>query len=265
MIPSRGWESIVNRSKLLLAGIAGLVVISIAAVQGRADARVDRLALRVDSLAATLTDVVAAVTSPSVAGADGARVVADTLEVAAIGPIRGRADAPVTLVEFLDYECPFCRQFHSETLPLLLEEYVESGRLRVVLRDLPLSIHEHAISAARAARCAAVQDERLYWRFSDALLAVGNPLDEERISAAARKVGLNVAELEKCAASGDYDDAIEADARAAAEAGLTGTPSFIIGVTTRDGSVRGRAIRGAYPTDVFRDAIEDILQVGADG
>lgn len=245
-----------NRT-IAVAGIVLLAVLVAGWAQGRTDARVDGLALRLDSLAVTLTDVVTAVqqarSGPSAAPA------ADTLRIDAPGPFRGSPTAPVTLVEFIDYECPFCRRFHTETLPVLLEEYVDTGRLRIVLRDQPLPSHPNALPAARTARCVAEQGERLYWQYSDALLAVRGPLDDVIVKATAADVGADVAALEQCIASGRRDDAIATDTRAAAEAGLTGTPSFIIGPTGPDGTVRGRVIRGAYPTDVFRDAIEGAL------
>lgn len=253
-----------DRPKLLVAAGVVIALVALAVIQGRADARVDRLALRVDSLAITLTDVVALLGPSGAAGSARPPAPAtDTLTVAAAGPVRGRLDAPVTLVEFLDYECPYCRRFHAETLPVLLEEYVATGRVRIVLRDLPLAIHEHAMPAARAARCVAEQGEAYYWRYSDALLAVDGPLDAGRIRSAARDLGLDPDEIAACAATGRHDEPIAADSRAASEAGLTGTPSFVIGPTDPDGSVRGRVIRGAYPIAVFRDAIEGALEATA--
>ncbi|HER19514.1 MAG TPA: hypothetical protein ENO14_00540, partial [Chromatiales bacterium] len=144
--------------------------------------------------------------------------------------------------------------------PALLDEYVDTGRLRIVLRDQPLPSHPNALSAARAVRCVAEQNESLYWRYSDALLAFHEPLDPERMRTAGAKVGADVAALKQCIASGRHDEAIASDARAAAEAGLTGTPSFVIGPTDPDGTVRGRVIRGAYPIDVFRNTIERALE-----
>lgn len=242
-----------NSSKAWLgAGIVGAALL-IGLSLGRADTRVDRLAIRVDSLAVSLGQVVEAVEASRPAPQP------DTIEVQAVGMARGSDDAPITMVEFLDYECPFCQQFHAETLPTLLEEYVATGKLRFVLRDNPLGFHENALPAARAVRCAGEQGEGAFWRFSDALVNAGAPLDEPRILAVAGDAGLDHSMLAACLSTDRHDTAIQADMAAAAEAGLTGTPMFIVGPSSNDGLVRGRVIRGAYPIDTFRATIDEAL------
>ncbi|MGI9038760.1 MAG: DsbA family protein [Gemmatimonadota bacterium] len=183
----------------------------------------------------------------------------DTIEIGSAGLARGSDDAPITLVEFLDYECPFCQKFHAETMPTLVDEYVETGKVRVVLRDNPLPFHENALPAALAARCAGEQGNAAFWRFADAQAAAGAPLDGQRIDEIVRQVGLDGAALSDCVESGRHEDAIKADAAAAAAAGLSGTPMFIVGPSSSDGTIRGRVIRGAYPIETFRSAIDDAL------
>jgi len=243
-----------DTSKVVLTGGALAIVAIASLAQGRSDTRVDRMAIRVDSLAVSLGQVVDAV--------DASRPAPqlDTTEVQAVGMARGSDDAPIVMVEFLDYECPFCQQFHAETMPKLIAEYVATGKLRFVLRDNPLGFHENALPAARAVRCAGEQGEGAFWQFSDALATAGAPLNAERITAVAAGVGLDTFDLASCISSGRHDAAIEADAAAAAEAGLTGTPSFIIGPSSADGSIRGRVIRGAYPIETFRTAIDEALE-----
>lgn len=243
MNSSRAWLGI---------GVVGAAIL-IGLSLGRADTRVDRLAIRVDSLAVSLGQVVEAVEASRPAPQP------DTVEVGTVGMSRGSDDAPITMVEFLDYECPFCQQFHAETLPTLIEEYVATGKLRFVLRDNPLGFHENALPAARAVRCAGEDGDEAFWRLSDALVAAGAPLDAERISAVANDVSLNAADLASCISSGRHDAAIEADASAAASAGLTGTPVFVVGPSSPYGSIRGRVIRGAYPIETFRTAIDEAL------
>lgn len=248
-----------NRTTLAFGtGAVLLLAATIGFTQGRSDPRVEQLALRVDSLAGTLTDVVATLerTNPPPPP--------DTLAIEATGLTRGAPDAPITMVEFLDYECPFCQRFHTETMPALLTEYVETGKLRIVLRDNPLPMHENAVPAARAARCAAEQGEDAYWRFSDALVAAGAPLDRERVFDVATGAGVDTAALSACVGSERHTDAIEADASAAADAGVTGTPTFVIGPSREDGPIRGRTIRGAYPIEAFRSAIDEALAVASD-
>lgn len=244
-----------ERRTLIFGG--GIVLAAIALVgasQSRSDSRVNRLALRVDSLALTLTDVVASVQLAHPPPPP------DTIEIAATGMVRGRVDAPVTMVEFLDYECPFCRRFHAETMPTLIAEYVESGELRIVLRDYPLPIHEQALPAARAARCMAELDPGNFWQFSDAMLAPDSQLDDARFRHLATGFGLDPEAFATCTASDRHDESIQEDGEAARRAGLSGTPSFIIGPSEADGSIRGRTIRGAYPLETFRAAIDGALQ-----
>lgn len=245
-----------NRPKYWLgAATAVLVALVLGVTHGRADARVDRLSLRVDSLATTLTDVVDAIDRAN------PPPLPDTIQIEATGIVRGDADAPVTMVEFLDYQCPFCRKFHAETMPSLLDDYVDTRKLRIVLRDHPLPMHEHAMPAARAARCAEAQDPQAFWRFSDALLGTDEAPNATAIGELAEDVGLDRAALTDCMASGRYDEAIQADKKAANTAGLSGTPAFIIGPSAEDVPFRGRVIRGAYPIETFRSTIDTALIV----
>lgn len=248
-----------NRTTLAFGtGAVLLLAATIGVTQGRSDPRVEQLALRVDSLAGTLTDVVATLERANPPPPP------DTLAVQATGFVRGAPDAPVTMVEFLDYECPFCQRFHTETMPILLTEYVETGKLRIVVRDNPLPMHENAVPAARAARCAAEQGEDTYWRFSDALVAAGAPLDRGRVLDVATGAGVDTAGLSACLGSDRHIASVDADAASAAEAGVTGTPTFVIGPSREGGPIRGRAIRGAYPIETFRSAIDEALAAASD-
>lgn len=242
-----------NTNKLVLGSGVVAVALLFGLTQGRSDSKFDRLATRVDSLAVSLTQVVNAVDRANPAPQP------DTIEIGALGMARGSDAAPITLVEFLDYECPFCQKFHSETMPTLIEEYVETGKVRVVLRDNPLPFHENALPAALAARCAGEQGSDAFWQFADIQAAAGAPLEELRIREIVRQVGLDGAAHSDCVDSGRHDDAIQADAAAAAAAGLSGTPMFIVGPSSSDGTIRGRVIRGAYPIETFRAAIDDAL------
>lgn len=247
-----------DTGKILLTGGALAIVVIASLAQGRSDAKVDRLAIRVDSLAVSLGQVVETVEASQPTPQP------DTIEVQAVGMARGSEDAPITMVEFLDYECPFCQQFHAETMPKLIEEYVATGKLRFVLRDNPLGFHENALPAARAVRCAGEQGADASWRFSDALVNAGAPLDEPRILAVAEDAGLVHETLATCLKTDRHDAAIQTDMAAATQAGLTGTPMFIVGPSSADGLVRGRVIRGAYPIETFRTAIDEALASASD-
>jgi protein-disulfide isomerase len=168
----------------------------------------------------------------------------------------GRPDAPVTLVEFTDLECPFCRRFHVSTYEELKRNHIDTGKLRFVTRDLPLDFHPHALGAASASRCAGEQGK--YWELRHVMLVNGARLQPEAIRGYARDLGLDAERLQACIDSGRHLAAIRQDIAAAQAAGLTGTPSFVLGRTTGSG-VEGVKIVGAQPYAVFDARIRELL------
>jgi protein-disulfide isomerase len=170
-------------------------------------------------------------------------------------PTRGREDAPVTLLEFTDYQCPYCRAFHDHTWPELKRTFVDTGKLQFVLLDLPLDFHAHAEPAAEAAHCAGAQSG--YWAMHDALFA-GGGLDPSAIEQLARDQGLDLARFNACLESHRYRQEIEENARLAHSLGLDGTPSFILG-TVKDGVLHGEALEGALSAEEFEAHITEAL------
>jgi protein-disulfide isomerase len=162
-------------------------------------------------------------------------------------PQRGPADAWVTLVEFSDFECPFCQKVE----PTLAQLSVEYGSdLRLVYRHLPLvGIHARARPAAIAAECAFAQGEPAFWAYHDLLFGSG-ALDDAALAAQAADAGLDVAAWAGCAAGADAGAAVDADAAAARAAGVNGTPTFF---------VNGVPLVGARPIGEFRTAIDRAL------
>ena len=158
----------------------------------------------------------------------------------------GPADAPITLVEFSDYQCPFCRRWHAEVYEPLLAAY--PGQIRFVYRHLPLdSIHPDAISAAEAAMCAGEQDA--YWPFHEKLFsseALGNQVYVQY----AEELGLDVQTFAACVSERKYQEAVAADTNFAIDLGIRSTPTFFI---------NGLAIVGAQPLDVFKQVIDKEL------
>jgi protein-disulfide isomerase len=170
--------------------------------------------------------------------------------------VLGRADAPVTIVEYTDFQCPFCRRFHDRTWPELRQNYVDTGRVRFVVRDLPLSFHEQAEPAAVAARCAAAQGR--YWPARDALFALPGELAPERIRSTVLATGVDAAAFDACVRDPATLAAVRADAEEAAAAGVSGTPSFVVGRI--DGGVLvGTMISGAQPYASFAQRIDALL------
>ena len=168
------------------------------------------------------------------------------VEVAVEGaPVRGSAAAPVTLVEFSDFECPFCKQVQP-ILKQVLERY--PGKVRLAYRDFPLdSIHPQARRAAEAARCA--NDQGKFWEYHDVLFAHAK-LSPDDLKQYAAQTGLDAAKFEACLSSGVHKAAVQRDVDEGARLGITGTPAFFI---------NGRALTGAQPLEAFVRVIEEEL------
>ena len=163
---------------------------------------------------------------------------------------RGPEDAPITLVEFSDFQCPFCKSVQP-TLEELFEEY--DGKLRWVFKDLPLTrLHPGAVRAAEAARCAGEQDK--FWEYRDALFALRRVTDDV-YPGVAKSLELDYAAWETCVDSGKYVAAVEADRDEAAGLGISGTPAFL---------VNGILISGARPKESFTRVIEAELLRGGE-
>jgi protein-disulfide isomerase len=175
-------------------------------------------------------------------------------------PARGSDDARVVMVEFSDYECPFCIRYTREILPELDAAYVATGRVRYVFRDFPIDeLHPAAIRAHEAGRCATEQGR--FWDLHYRLFSPPGTHGDADLEARAGEAGLSVADLRACLASGRAREAIAASVQEAVTLGATGTPSFFIGVN--DPATRQlrlvRAVTGAQPFEVFKQALDAVL------
>ncbi len=175
---------------------------------------------------------------------------------------KGDNDAPLTLVEFSDYQCPFCSRHVRETYPQLEKEYIETGKLRHVFLDLPLeSIHKLAFKAAEAANCAGEQGK--YWEMHDRLFENQKAL--EPWAGHAEAVGLNVAEFDACLASGKQAEEVRRDMAEARKAGISGTPGFFLAYTDpKSKTVKSvSSLKGAQPFAAFKAEIDRLLAEAA--
>ncbi|HSE91616.1 MAG TPA: thioredoxin domain-containing protein [Candidatus Binatia bacterium] len=165
-------------------------------------------------------------------------------------PVRGAAGAPVTVVEFSDFECPFCKQTQP-TLKQLLERY--PGKVRLAYRDFPLdSIHPQARRAAEAARCA--HDQGKFWEYHDVLFTQSPQFAPEDLRRYAGQVGLDVTKFEGCLAAGVHKAKVQRDLDEGNRLGITGTPAFFI---------NGRSLTGAQPLEAFTRLIDQELASAA--
>ncbi|UCG23322.1 MAG: DsbA family protein [Chloroflexota bacterium] len=165
----------------------------------------------------------------------------------------GDPDAPITIVEFTDFQCPFCVRHFQETYPRIVDEYVDAGIVRYVFKDFPLySIHPQAAEAAQAARCAREQDAFL--EMHDLLFERqpqwGSGQSTEVFVGLAEELALDASAFEQCLTSGKYEEAVDADYGQGVQLGVTGTPAFFI---------NGYGVSGAQPYQLFEQAIESLL------
>ena len=163
--------------------------------------------------------------------------------------VLGDSDAPVTIIEFSDYECPFCARFWSQTLPALKSEYIDTGKAKLVYRDLPLPFHANAQKAAEAAECAGDQDK--YWDMHDKIFE-NQAIEISDLKGYAGDLGLDTAEFNSCLDSGKHEDEVNKDYSDASKVGASGTPTFFIG-NDENGYVK---IVGAQPFAVFQQVID---------
>jgi protein-disulfide isomerase len=162
-------------------------------------------------------------------------------------PVLGDANAPVTIIEFSDYECPFCTRFWSQTLPQIKTNYIDTGQVKLVYRDFPLGFHANAQKAAEAAECA--EDQGKYWEMHDKLFETG-ALDVSSLKQHAADLGLDSSQFDSCLDTGKYTSEVQKDIQDGAAAGVSGTPSFFI---------NGVKVVGAQPYAAFQQIIDSQL------
>jgi protein-disulfide isomerase len=166
------------------------------------------------------------------------------------GPSRGPADAQVTIVEFEDFQCPFCKKAH-DTLQQVLDLYKD--KVRVVHRDFPLQpLHPAAMKAHEAGRCA--QEQGKFWEYRDLLYKNAPAADPEQLTTYATQLGLDSADFKKCVDSGKFKAIVQKDEAEGERLGLTGTPAFFI---------NGRPLAGAQPESDFARIIDEELNTRA--
>ena len=167
--------------------------------------------------------------------------------------IQGSPIAPVWVIEVSDFQCPYCKQWHDQTYPMLRDQYVKTGKVRLAYVNFPLSIHRHAMPAAEAAMCAGAQDK--FWPMHDALFTTQGrweTLDNPTavFDSLAQTNGVDIKRWRDCVSTGKMKPLIEADQYRASKAGASATPSFMIG---------NRLLTGAQPIDELKRAIDSAM------
>jgi protein-disulfide isomerase len=198
------------------------------------------------------TEVQAAETPQEPTPSSGSEIVVDPDD----WHVQGSADAPVTLIEYSDFQCPYCARYYNETYAQIKEQYVDTGQVRYIFRHFPLAIHSEARAAAQAAECAGEQDK--FWEMHDALFEnqdswAGSADPTAAFVDLAEGLDLDGAEFETCLSSGKYAAKIQEDVAAGAEDGVDGTPAFFI---------NGVSLSGAQPFAAFQQQIDYFLAGG---
>ena len=162
--------------------------------------------------------------------------------------VKGDTDAPVTIIEFSEYQCPFCKRYVDQTLTQIQEKYIDTGKVKYVFRDFPLSFHNNAKPAAIATECVREKGgDDAYWDYHDVLFENNTALDSDSLKKYASDMGYDIAD---CLDNEKYADEVDTDFKAGQAVGVQGTPAFFI---------NGRFLSGAQPFSVFEKVIEEEL------
>jgi protein-disulfide isomerase len=180
-------------------------------------------------------------------------------------PVLGDKNAKVTLIDFSDYECPFCKRYFTDTYPQLKKDYIDTGKIKMVFRDLPLNFHANAAREAEAAECARKQGgDTVYFQYHDQIFTKttsnGTGLALDQLPIIARDLKLNVNQFQQCLDSGEFKSEVEKDLADAAKVGATGTPTFFIGKSTTNGEIDAIKLVGAQPYSAFKTIIDEKLK-----
>lgn len=162
--------------------------------------------------------------------------------------IKGDVDAPVTIIEFSEYQCPFCKRYVDQTLVQIQEKYIDTGKVKYVFRDFPLDFHNNAKPAAMATECVhELGGDDAYWKYHDKLFENTQALDSDSLKKYASDMGYDIAD---CLDSEKYADEVDADTEEGKSYGVRGTPAFFI---------NGNFLSGAQPFAAFEKLIEEEL------
>lgn len=163
-------------------------------------------------------------------------------------PVLGSQDAPVTIVEFADYQCPYCEQFWSENYFQLKKDYIETGKAKLVFMNFPIPQHANALPAANAAECVrSMGGDEAYWKMHDLIFANQDELSQDNLKKWADSLGFDIT---KCLEQEKFSNVISAEMKVGMDAGVQGTPTFFI---------NGKELAGAQPYSSIKEEIDSQL------
>jgi protein-disulfide isomerase len=259
-------EVMKNRAPIALLAVALLAVVSPLAAQSASASDTEALKAEIQSLKAgqqqiqkdiaEIKQILQAARNPQAAPDKAVNAVMNL----AGEPVKGDKDARFTLIEFSEYQCPFCSRHVKNTVPQLDKEYIQTGKVKYVFRDLPLeSIHKNAFKASEAAHCASEQGK--FWQMHDRLFENQQALEVAKLTEHATAVGVDAKKFQACLDSGKYAAEIRKDMAEADRLGVSATPTTLIAVSQpNDPNVKVvKVIRGAQSFAVFKAAFDELL------
>ncbi len=182
-----------------------------------------------------------------------------------LSPFKGEAKATVTLIEFSDYQCPFCSRHYRDVMPSLISEYVDTGKMKYVMRESPIaSIHPNATNASLAALCANNQGK--YWEMHNQIFDNQADLSVDQLKKMAVDIGLKPSDFNECLDSKKYEPWVNADLKSSSDLGVRGTPGFVLGLTDPNNPDKAMVtvyIKGAQPLENFKSAIDTLLETAS--
>lgn len=243
---------------------AFLLVLSLPVFAASTKEEIKALSAQVEAMQKDLTEIKAMLKAGAAAAAAPSGVVAFKEQTISIGesPYKGDEAATVTLIEYSDYQCPYCARNYREVMPALIEEYVDTGKLKFVMRENPIpSLHRNAMNASLAALCA--NDQGKYWEMHNMMFENQRTLDVANLRDFAGKIGTNVDEFNACLNSKKYEKRVAEDIKSGANMGVSGTPAFVLGLTDPNDPDKVTLtvyVKGAQPLASFKQAIDGLLE-----
>jgi protein-disulfide isomerase len=203
-------------------------------------------------------------TSPTSAASAAAAPKSDAKVSVADSPFIGNRNAPLTMLTFSDFECPFCKSFYNQAYLSIKKDYIDTGKVKYVYRNLPLSFHQNAHKEAEAGLCVRDQGgDTAYFKFHDDIFSKttsnGLGIALTALPDFASRAGVNVATFNSCLSSGKFIAKVDKDAGDASLAGATGTPTFVLGKTGSGDTFTGKVLVGAQPYAAFKTLIDQQL------
>lgn len=173
----------------------------------------------------------------------------------------GSDSAALTVIEFSDYQCPYCRRFHADVLPALRRDYIDTGKVQLIFKDFPLAMHREALPAAIAGRCAAAQGK--FWPMNELLFANQEKLNATLYPKLAAALSLDAGQFKKCLRDPALRQAIRRDQNQARDLGITSTPSFLIGRMQGERMLIERVGRGSADFEALSAELDKLLAADA--